>query len=65
MAELPLAPCERILKRPGDLRVSEDATKALRDIVEDYAREVAEKANKFARHAGRKTILADDVKLAR
>ena len=66
MAKLPLAPCERILRRVGgDTRVSEEATRAFRDVVEDYAWEIAERANKLARHAGRKTIMEEDVRLAK
>jgi len=66
MAELPLAPIERIIRKSGgDVRVSEEATIALRDILEDRAIEISEKAAKLARHAGRKTIQADDIKLAK
>ncbi|HEX54533.1 MAG: histone [Candidatus Altiarchaeales archaeon] len=66
MAELPLAPIERIIRRSGgDIRVSEDATMALRDILEEKAVEIAERAAKLARHAGRKTIKASDIKLAK
>ncbi|HIE33614.1 MAG TPA: histone [Candidatus Altiarchaeales archaeon] len=66
MAELPLAPIERIIRKSGgDVRVSEEATIALRDILEERAIEISERAAKLARHAGRKTIQADDIKLAK
>lgn len=66
MADIPLAPLERIMRRVGgDIRVSEEATKEMRDILEEYAAQIADKAAKFARHAGRKTISGEDVKLAR
>jgi len=64
MAELPLSPIQRILKKANIDRVGDDAVVAMRDILEEYAVEVAEKAAKLALHAGRVTIKADDVKLA-
>lgn len=64
MAELPAAPFERVLKKAGAERTSEDALVAMRDAVEDYADELAKNCVRFARHAGRKTVKAEDVKLA-
>lgn len=66
MADIPLAPVERIIRRSGgEIRVSEEATKALRDYLEELAEEVSVRAVKLARHAGRKTIHEDDIKLAK
>ena len=64
MAELALAPLERILRKAGAQRVSEDAVKAMADILEDVAADIAGRAVALARHAGRKTVKADDVKMA-
>jgi len=66
MADIPLAPVERIIRRAGGgVRVSEDATRELRDILEEMAEQISERAAKLAKHAGRKTVNAEDIKLAR
>ncbi len=65
MAELPLAPLKRILKKAGAERVSDDAVEALRDEIEDRAHDLAEKARDYAHHADRKTVQREDVKAAR
>ncbi|MCJ7429482.1 MAG: NFYB/HAP3 family transcription factor subunit [Candidatus Nanohaloarchaeota archaeon QJJ-5] len=65
MAELPLAPLKRILKRAGGERVSDDAVEALRDEVEDRALEMAQRAREYAKHADRKTVQREDVMAAR
>lgn len=62
--ELPAAPFERVLKNAGADRTSEEALMAMRDAVEDYADKLAAESLVYAKHAGRKTIKAEDVRLA-
>ena len=64
MSEIPKAPSARIIKESGAERVSEDAKAALADYLEEVARDVAKEANNVAKIAKRKTVKADDIKLA-
>jgi histone H3/H4 len=62
---LPLAAMERILKKgSADIRVSDPAKEALREYLEEQGVELAKVAAEFSVHAGRKTIKAEDVRLA-
>lgn len=58
------ASLERLLKRAGAERVSAPAIEAMAEVVNDYGMAVARQAVELARHAGRKTVQRDDVKLA-
>lgn len=64
MAELPVAPVKRILKNTGALRVSDEAAVELASVLEEVGEEISIKAGKLAKHAGRKTIKAEDIALA-
>ncbi|MFA6073195.1 MAG: histone family protein [Candidatus Woesearchaeota archaeon] len=62
--DIPLAAMERLLKKSGAERVAEDAKDALRDALVEYALKIGQDATKYSNHAGRKTVKAEDIKLA-
>lgn len=64
MANIPTAPVDRLMRKAGADRVSESAAKKMVEELEDYASDIARKAADVARHSGRKTVKAEDVKLA-
>ena len=61
---LPLAAMEKILKQSGANRVSDKAKVGLKATIEDIAEGIATKAVNLAKHAGRVTVKASDIKLA-
>lgn len=63
-AILPLAAMEKLLKKVGAERVSDPAKVAMREELEKIAESIGEKAVRFSRHSKRKTIKAEDVRLA-
>jgi|GEM_PF-672186 len=62
---LSLLGMEKLLKRNGARRVSEEAKEALRDELERYADALAQRAVRFSAHAKRRTVQAEDIRLAR
>ena len=62
--EFPVLPFERLIKRAGAKRVSHKAAEALAKVMEEKILKIAEEAALLAKHAGRKTVLAEDVRLA-
>ncbi len=64
MTIIPYAPVERLIRSAGAERVSETAGVALAEILEQYGLEIAEEAVVLTKHAKRKTVKAEDIKLA-
>jgi histone H3/H4 len=62
---LPKLPFERILKKAGAKRVSGDALDEMANVLEERLIEIAKEAALLAKHAGRKTILEEDIKAVR
>lgn len=60
---LALATMEKLLKKAGAERVSEDAKEALQGVLEEKAQEICERAITFAGHSGRKTVKREDIQL--
>jgi DNA-binding protein len=65
MSEFPVLPFERIIKNAGAKRVAYDAAEELSKVMEDKVLRIAEEAAALAKHAGRKTVIAEDIRLAR
>ncbi len=61
---LPLAAMEKLLKKAGASRVSEDAKESLQEILEEYADKIGKKASEFSKHSGRVTVKGVDIRLA-
>jgi histone H3/H4 len=60
---LPLAPIERLARRAGAERLSADAIEELAKAMDEVGLELAREAAQAAKHAGRKTILREDIRL--
>jgi len=58
------ASVDKLIRKAGADRVSEDASKALAKILEEEAIDIAREAVTLAEHAGRKTVKKEDVELA-
>ena len=65
MGNIPAAAAERLLRQSGAERVSVRAAKLFAEILEEMADEIAQSAVTFADHAGRNTVKASYIKLAK
>ncbi|MEA1994413.1 MAG: histone [Euryarchaeota archaeon] len=64
MAILAKASVDKLIRKAGAERVSEDAAKELAKILEQEGVALAREALSLAEHAGRKTVKKDDIELA-
>lgn len=62
--DLQLAPMHRIIRKAGADRVSDEAAKELREVLEEVGVRVAKEALDFTKHAHRKTVKAEDIQIA-
>lgn len=61
--EIPIAPIERILKKMGAERVSEEAKRVLRDYIEEYTEKISDKIIKATANTKRKTVRVCDIEI--
>jgi len=61
MADIPIAPVNRLIRNAGAERVSEDASAELVKLLEAEGAKIANKAVALAKHAGRKTVKVEDI----
>ena len=59
--EFPTAPVERIAKKASEKRISKGAVRMIRNYILDDAQERGKEIAELCRHAGRKTVLKEDV----
>lgn len=64
MSELTLEPIKRIMLKSGAKRVSEKAVIELSNILESESRKILLEAKKLSEHAGRKTVMKEDIRMA-
>ncbi|MBS7625648.1 NFYB/HAP3 family transcription factor subunit [Candidatus Bathyarchaeota archaeon] len=62
--ELSTAAVHRLIEKAGAARVGNGAVETLREIIENIAVQISKDAIELASHAGRRTVRAEDIKLA-
>lgn len=62
--ELAIAAMHRICKKAGADRVSESAATEMSKVLEEIGVKIGKEAIVFAMHAGRKTVKAEDIRVA-
>jgi len=62
--DLSLTPMHRIIKKAGAERVGDDAAEELRNVLEEVGLRIAKDALDFTKHAHRKTVKDEDIRIA-
>ncbi len=62
--EISSAAIRRLIRKGGAGRIGDDAAEELRKVVEELAVLIGKEAIELSKHAGRKTVRSDDVRLA-
>ena len=62
--EFPVLPFERLIKKAGAKRVAYGAAEEMARVMEERMMDIGEEAAALAKHAGRKTVLAEDIRMA-
>lgn len=60
-----MEPMRKIIKKAGAKRVSDNAAKELSLIMEQKTKDLLVQADRLSKHAGRRTVMRRDVKMAR
>lgn len=64
VSEIPTAAAERILRNAGAKRVSRKAAEEFAMLLEELAEDISFQAQRLCEHAGRRTLMEEDVKTA-
>lgn len=62
--ELTLQPLRRMFKTAGGKRISDRAAEELGRLMEERAAQIAVEAQRLSQHAGRRTVMRRDIKMA-
>lgn len=62
--EIGIAAMYRIIKKSGAERIGDDAADELRRTLEELGTKIAKNAIELSKHAGRRTVKLEDIKLA-
>lgn len=63
--EFTIQPLRRIFKKSGAKRVSDSAAEELGRVLEGRAKDLLAESKRMSEHAGRRTVMREDVKMAR
>jgi histone H3/H4 len=59
-----LSAMEKIIKNASNSRVSDEAKESLREALEEFGEKIAKEADVLSKHANRRTIMSEDIKMS-